>query len=313
MTPLAQHIVREFLRDRKTNKFKVADYNLPELLLDDCHCYDVTEVVELGKEMMLAKKDKEKLKQEKLKREKRLIEPTEESIKKTKSITELTYFSPSSKTWIEFNTIRHDRKDLRVGFFITNETWNKTKLTNDEFICVTYNLEVPIPILFMSKYRDINTWALYDSNNKEWIFKIEDETNRFFMNFCVSHIAASFLMINSPKVIARDIQPFHAGLRKDLSKYVPSQGRSKHLNEWHVIKLEVFKDGKEKHYSDDENKTLRGKMAYHYVRNFTRIRLGKLELVREHFRGDATIGTSKSYYNVTPGVPPESVNILDYI
>src|SRR6266576_3905947 len=93
MTPLAQHIIREFLKDKKTNRFRVSNYNLPELLLDDCHCYDVTEVLNLGIEMMLVKKDRDKIGDGKY--------VSEESVKKIKSITELTYFTPSAKTWIE--------------------------------------------------------------------------------------------------------------------------------------------------------------------------------------------------------------------
>jgi hypothetical protein len=68
--------------------------------------------------------------------------------------------------------------------------------------------------------------------------------------------------------------------------------------EWYEIKLQVTKP----RYVDDgapHADQITGQRALHFVRKFIRIRLGKLEYVREHWRGDPALGVRQSDYRVS--------------
>ena len=105
------------------------------------------------------------------------------------------------------------------------------------------------------------------------------------------------LLINSPKVIGRRQHMPHAGLERKLTQ---SFGVGTFpLHDWTEILLEVNKpleiDDGEPHEAH-----LTGKRALHFCRKHIRIRLGRLEYVSAHWRGDPAIGIKRSRYTVTP-------------
>lgn len=111
--------------------------------------------------------------------------------------------------------------------------------------------------------------------------------------------ATAFLIcINSPKIIGRRMHAPHRGLEKQLLKQRPQIMGQHPLKVWTEVKLEVAApreatpgDGGEVHFTGDR--------ALHWVRAFTRIRFGRLELVKAHQRGNAHLGIKQTRYRVT--------------
>jgi hypothetical protein len=102
----------------------------------------------------------------------------------------------------------------------------------------------------------------------------------------------SLAVVNSPNIVNRRTHPPHKRLARKLGVGIGP------LHDWHEIKLEVTKP---RDICDGESHAdvLTGRRALHFVRKFIRIRLGKLEYVREHWRGDASIGIRRGRYVVT--------------
>jgi hypothetical protein len=116
-------------------------------------------------------------------------------------------------------------------------------------------------------------------------------------NELLSAAVTALVLINSPRIIGQEKHKPGYGLRKHLSQ--STETKSFKLQEWTEIKLQVTKP---RDIDDGEPHTdqLTGKRALHFCRKHIRIRLGKLEYVSAHWRGDPAIGIRQSRYVVTP-------------
>jgi hypothetical protein len=103
-------------------------------------------------------------------------------------------------------------------------------------------------------------------------------------------------VINTPKIIMRQQHMPHRGLQRDLIKAGKVNGKYP-LHAWTEILLRV----RPPEVSEGDHEAhLTGARALHFVRKHIRIRLGKLEYVSAHWRGDASIGIKRSRYRVAP-------------
>ena len=105
---------------------------------------------------------------------------------------------------------------------------------------------------------------------------------------------ALLAMINTPRLIGRTTHMPHAGLQRALAKARGLTGKFP-LRAWTEIKLQVRPPIEEE---GDEAIYLTGARALHFVRAHLRIRLGRLELVSAHWRGDASLGIKRSRYRL---------------
>ena len=107
----------------------------------------------------------------------------------------------------------------------------------------------------------------------------------------------AMILINSPHIIGRRKHMPHAGLERQLTRGLA--GGKFPLHAWTEINLQVAKpveiDDGEPHEAH-----LTGRRALHFVRKHIRIRLGQLEYVSAHWRGDPSIGIKRSRYTVKP-------------
>lgn len=105
---------------------------------------------------------------------------------------------------------------------------------------------------------------------------------------------AMLAIINTPQIVSRDTIEPHKG----LSKLWRSHSKRAPLNSWTELKLRVAKpleiDDGEAHAE-----FIGGKRALHFCRAHLRVRLGKLEFVTSHWRGDPSLGTKLTRYKVT--------------
>lgn len=101
--------------------------------------------------------------------------------------------------------------------------------------------------------------------------------------------------INSPKIMGRTTFLPHKGLERALiasGKWT----RGFPLRAWTEIKLNVKRPEAPDHRHSETHLT--GRIAYHFVRMFLRIRNGQLEYVRDHHRGNPNVGLKRSRYVV---------------
>lgn len=107
-------------------------------------------------------------------------------------------------------------------------------------------------------------------------------------------VLAMLAIINTPKIVGRQQFWPHRGLERDLIRN--SHGKYP-LHAWHVLKLRVSKppeiDDGEPHEAH-----LTGRRALHFCRSHLRVRLGQIEFVTSHWRGDAALGIKQTRYDV---------------
>ena len=117
------------------------------------------------------------------------------------------------------------------------------------------------------------------------------------MGALMAYAELAMILINSPHIIGRRQHMPHAGLERQLTRGLA--GGKFPLHAWTEIKLQVAKpveiDDGEPHEAH-----LTGRRALHFVRKHIRIRLGQLEYVSAHWRGDPSIGIKRSRYTVKP-------------
>jgi hypothetical protein len=101
------------------------------------------------------------------------------------------------------------------------------------------------------------------------------------------------MLINSPKLVGRTDHTAHRSLQRQVAQHE----RGWNLRDWTEIKLQVTKprglDDGEPHADQ-----ITGKRALHFVRKFIRVRLGKLEYVSAHWRGDPALGVCRADYTL---------------
>jgi hypothetical protein len=103
-------------------------------------------------------------------------------------------------------------------------------------------------------------------------------------------------LINTPRIIGRRQHMPHKSLEAKLSRLGFAAGKYP-LHAWNEIRLEV---GIPRDLSDEASTEahLTGRKALHFCRSHIRIRLGRIEIVRAHWRGDAAVGIKRSRYKL---------------
>ena len=99
---------------------------------------------------------------------------------------------------------------------------------------------------------------------------------------------AALAVINSPRVIGRREHEPHAGLQRELGRQYNSVGKYP-MERWTEIRLEVRTPAADS-ADHKPNEVITGRRALHFCRAHLRMRLGRVELVSSHWRGDPSIG-----------------------
>jgi hypothetical protein len=102
-------------------------------------------------------------------------------------------------------------------------------------------------------------------------------------------------LINTPRFVGRVTHIPHAGLQKRIAAARGMTGKFP-LKAWTEIKLSITPPEYSGGHSDGR---LTGERALHFCRAHLRIRLGQLEMVKAHWRGDASMGIKQSRYKLS--------------
>lgn len=189
-------------------------------------------------------------------------------------------FLPAPRTWIEWRRARG-----RVGVLLKD-----SKQYNDKYDVTAYWEEGGANIGYASK-----TQADYWSETFAENHPLSSDPG-----YLIAGAKMFLLLINSPQIVGRTVHMPNAGLERRMLGHF---GGSFPLQAWTEILLQVNKpidiDDGEEHEAH-----LTGKRALHFVRKHIRIRLGRMEYVRAHWRGDEQLGIKQSRYVVKPKLQP---------
>jgi hypothetical protein len=240
-------------------------------LVKDAHCFELTDVFELVFDLT-------------------------DSYLKLKSYDHKLAFLPAPVTWIEYRPMVEERfRNVVVNSGLEERFKDPQRLAHR----LTETDDVVCEHTFM-QHADGTIHYTYEPlvfNKKDVFIEGHERAIALF---------AMLAMINHPKVIGRRQHMPHRGLERQL---VRSLGAGKFpLHAWTEIKLHVMptRDMRddpsvEAHYT--------GHKALHFCRAHLRLRGGRLEFVRAHWRGDPAIGIKQSRYRVVP--PNRAVEVVE--
>ena len=273
MTPLAAYIAKQLVARPKHREGIWRDARVVangRILLEDVHCFEISDCMDLIEDMVLRRTPIEQL-------------------------FETYGFLPAPKTWLEWRTHKH-------GFFgrralcltqhpepmlvdgVMRETVAMNMCEAQNAMCLGYFIP------------STGEYCPNPDSTKGW--KIEETADDIAYGWSLLALHA-LLLINSPKIIGRRQHMPHAGLERRLTRGL---GAGKFpLHAWTEILLEVNKpieiDDGEPHEAH-----LTGKRALHFCRKHIRIQNRQLVYVSAHWRGDPALGIKRSRYTVQPGM-----------
>lgn len=105
---------------------------------------------------------------------------------------------------------------------------------------------------------------------------------------------ATLSLINSPRIVARSERQASSKLSKFLNRKGDGQYN---LLPWHEVFLDITPPPEATEAADGATR-LTGPRALHFCRQHIRIKRGKLEMVRAHYRGSAEVGIAQTQYRV---------------
>ncbi|HYD30168.1 MAG TPA: hypothetical protein VEB64_04845 [Azospirillaceae bacterium] len=198
-------------------------------------------------------------------------------------------FLPAPQTWIEF----HDPETgSRLGALLTavgaegaTAEFRTVMMFRDGRIVAMPEVGI-IPVDQKWKPFDFKFSLRYLPPDNE---KHAHQNMHYFM--------ALLCMINTPRIIGRRQHLPHAGLQRQIARAKGMVGKFP-LHAWTELKLEVrptMVDTGEPH-----DAMLTGGRALHFCRAHLRVRLGRLELVHAHWRGDPALGMRQTRHKLVP-------------
>lgn len=271
MTPLASYLAGQVVARPKYRQHMWAIPENVKILrrgLEDVHCFEVTQCLPLLDELAGKLND----------------QPPD----KFDAILETYSFLPAPKTWIEWSFAN----GRRAAFLLEEQQLEGIKAK-----CTLYCREEATALGVISAH---SAMPLGEPIIPKWLAKTTIELfggDGPVDTGLLTLVHMFLILINSPKIIGRRQVMPNKGLERKLTQDL---GAGKFpLHAWTEILLRVNKppeiDDGEPHEAH-----LTGRRALHFVRKHIRIRLGQLEYVTSHWRGDPALGIKQSRYIVTP-------------
>lgn len=195
-------------------------------------------------------------------------------------------FLPAPATWIEHSRLQGDIGIQRLGFLLTASS-NPT-VANVSMVHLLETKEAGYEFMYTSA--DLAPLPLNGSENFGRALDNDDCEDGFHPKL---YLTLAF--INTPRLIDRIQHRPHRGLERSVRKIFGN--RAFPVHPWSEIKLEI-KLPKNSSEDGEPATRLTGGKALHFCRSHLRIRLGRLEIVSSHWRGDPALGVKLSRYKV---------------
>lgn len=260
MTPLAQRIVKELTLPLKRRTF--ADHAKLLPLMGDVHCFDCSEVYPAAFELC------------------------QDMARRPEQIGRLA-FLPAPKTWIEFKS---ESAAPRLGILLRE--------VRTGGLPHSASLDYGVSVGFQSMKGGVLELTAALKTGQPPIVAPTINTQRLIDDERITYILYAFLaLINTPRIIGRRQHMPHRGLERQLIANQKIVGKFP-LHAWTEIKLDI--NTPRDATSDDPTEAhLTGRRALHFCRAHLRIRLGRLEIVSSHWRGDPALGIKQARYKLT--------------
>jgi hypothetical protein len=191
-------------------------------------------------------------------------------------------FLPDSECWLEWNTSSHSRG----GALIT--AVSDTQATITPFVELGNSIEgLPSGAFPLGKSHLFGTVYAHES-----IIESEDEMAKAAYVFQYVGAYVALQMINTPKLLGRKQHQPHAGLQREIARNKGMVGKFP-LRAWTEIELDVSPK-----WAGDKVHDVRlsCSKALHFVRAHPRYVGDRWVKVREHWRGDPSLGIKRQRY-----------------
>ncbi len=276
MTPLFQKLIKQLTLPKKARSI----YDPAGILqkLDDVHCFECSEVVEAACDLTCG--------------DSKELGP---NLAKLKQAVAVTGFLPAPKTWIEFVTPWEP--ELREGILASEIVGTDGTKAAEVFFAAESKGELSsAPCVAVYPLRD-QAKAASHIGLKFLVGNLDEPSKNGFETIATSNytkFVGLLAMINTPRIIGRHQHMPHRGLERKLAR----SGAGKYpLHAWSEILLRVTPT----EVGDGEHEAhLTGARALHFCRAHLRIRLGRLEIVSSHWRGDPALGIKQARYRLAP-------------
>lgn len=271
MTPLAHSLTKLLIVKSKKpdDEFWMINKSTLRDKLTDSHFFETSQIIPMLYELArIEERDRESLSEQ----------------------FQIYGFLPAPKTWLEWY---HDGIGERVALLLEEKSENHADVT-------LFFRQAAQPIGIIKPMTcDIETPGgnyAFPPRLMDYARKYDQDAGGLAMQL-MSTAHAMLTLINSPKIIGRRQHMPHVGLERKLTRQF-GVGRFP-LQAWTELSLHVAKppeiDDGEPHEAH-----LTGRRALHFCRKHLRIRMGRLEYVSAHWRGDAALGIKQKRYNVCP-------------
>jgi len=274
MTPLAHRIAKELTLPKARRTFRDGAGILDRL--DDVHCFELSEVFETCGN---------------------LAERLANDVGRAgRMVGENLFFLPAPRTWLEWRGEDGSRQGVLLIEHVEDGADGEMRWAE----CL-WAAESAAPGFFMSspKIGQLLLRGAWPKAGLDFEFPVPRHLNgetEAQMRGWIFWLLSALAMINTPRVIGRKQHMPHAGLQRAIAKSKGIVGKFP-LNAWTEIQLRITPPD----YQGDggtHDAYLTGAKALHFVRSHLRIRLGRLELVRAHWRGDPALGIKQSRYRL---------------
>lgn len=267
MTPLAHRIVKDMIEGRPIPGGKDMDYADIRSRMRDVHCFEITEALPLVLELAQQLHNH--------------------------GVDARSTFLPAQTTWIEWRGREHFGDTLSDDELNNRQAWlidlrpgepkaSLAAVAGDAALGIWFSKRMPDGFDFK--------WAHLEDFVCD---EVREGYRKVAGRYWVPFILASLALINTPRVVARHEHGAHKGLKR-AARSAPVDIN---VNGWTEILLDVAKlqeDGRR----DGIEKRLTGSKALHFCRAHLRVKLGRLEIVRAHWRGDAANGIVQGNYRL---------------
>lgn len=259
MTPLAHQVFKQLMLPRNDRVIENrCDCPLIELM-SDVHYFDCRKVTQAAVE---------------------LFKNSDLAPDEFRRQVKTSNFLPAKNTWLEADPQAPNLPGCRMAYLLrTGEDAVRVYgilRTADRFAAAWLQFDVPIG---------------QESPADDWLRGAEPGHPS---RTTYSEILGMLALVNTPRIIGRRQHQPHAGLRRDLSRKFGAGAFV--LHPWTEIVLKITPPSSEA--DEPETLPLTGSRALHFVRAHLRMRLGRVEIVSPHWRGDPALGIKQSRYRV---------------
>lgn len=237
------------------------------------------------------------------------------------NVVESLAFLPAPVTWLEYRYTREDGTPAVNGYLLVDQGNNTATVASTiglEINGRTTFIPIPLASLRLLNEADPDGWAIDSILEHEGVDvetyakkiwhglypplrngvhpppeehdpdrQLDDAQERAWWLY------AMLSLINSPRIVARSDHKPSSGLQKFLNRKGDGQYN---LLPWHEVFLDITPPPEATEAAGAPRLT--GPRALHFCRQHIRIKRGKLELVRAHYRGSADVGIAQTQYRV---------------